>query len=61
LPVFRENPALRLLAVRHGGHVGFIARRRPRFWVDQVVVAWLQSLRNTAPAGSVLSSGAEGN
>ena len=25
---------LRLVAVDHGGHLGFLARRRPRFWLD---------------------------
>jgi uncharacterized protein len=34
---FQSNPYLRLLAVPHGGHVGFIARRPPRFWVDEVI------------------------
>jgi hypothetical protein len=34
---FRTNPYLQLRAVDHGGHVGFIARRTPRFWVDGVI------------------------
>ncbi len=40
-PAFRENPCLTLIAVEHGGHLGFIARRRPRFWLDGVVLGWL--------------------
>ena len=31
---FQRNPYLRLVATQHGGHVGFIARRPPRFWLD---------------------------
>jgi predicted alpha/beta-fold hydrolase len=45
-PAFRENPWLRLEAVEHGGHVGFISRRAPRFWLDRVVVDWLEQVRN---------------
>jgi len=40
-PAFRENPCLTLVAVEHGGHLGFIARRRPRFWLDGLVIDWL--------------------
>ncbi|HML17466.1 MAG TPA: alpha/beta fold hydrolase [Bryobacteraceae bacterium] len=50
-PAFRENPCLRLLAVQYGGHVGFISRRPPRFWLDSVVVDWLDEIENkTRPA-----------
>jgi predicted alpha/beta-fold hydrolase len=35
------NPALELLAVEHGGHVGFISRRRPWFWPGRVVMEWI--------------------
>ena len=41
LPVFSTNPSLSLLAVDHGGHLGFLARRKPRFWVDQVMLEWI--------------------
>jgi predicted alpha/beta-fold hydrolase len=40
-PAFRENPCLTLLAAEHGGHLGFIARHRPRFWLDRLVMGWL--------------------
>ncbi|MBX9604028.1 MAG: alpha/beta fold hydrolase [Bryobacteraceae bacterium] len=58
LPVFRENPALTLLTTDHGGHVGFIARSRPRFWIDRVVLRWMgerltQLTGNTQPSASV--------
>jgi len=41
-PAFDVNPCLRLIAPEHGGHVGFIARGKPRFWVDQVIVEWME-------------------
>lgn len=53
-PAFKTNPRLRLVAVEHGGHLGFIARRRPRFWLDGVLLEWLAEVRNTAPAATVL-------
>ncbi|MBS1824794.1 MAG: alpha/beta fold hydrolase [Acidobacteria bacterium] len=39
---FRNKSNLRLLAVEHGGHVGFLARGQQRFWVDSVLVEWLR-------------------
>jgi predicted alpha/beta-fold hydrolase len=38
---FSTNPHLRLLAVEHGGHLGFISKNRPRFWLDRVLVNWI--------------------
>lgn len=52
-PAFRSNPNLRLLAVDHGGHLGFIARGRRRFWLDGVVLEWVEETRNKLPAGLV--------
>ena len=52
-PAFRENPCLRLLAVDHGGHIGFISRRRPRFWLDGIVLGWLDETENKARASHV--------
>lgn len=42
-PVFTANPCLRLISTRHGGHVGFLSRSAPRFWLDQVVTGWVLS------------------
>jgi len=42
-PAFRRNPCLQLLATDHGGHVGFLARGRDRFWVDHVMTEWLNA------------------
>jgi predicted alpha/beta-fold hydrolase len=47
---FRENPCLKLIAVEHGGHLGFISRHRPRFWLDGLVTAWL--LEQTSVVGT---------
>ncbi len=49
-PAFRENPCLKLVAVDHGGHLGFIARGQPRFWLDGVVMEWLSSWQAEPPA-----------
>lgn len=52
-PAFASNPWLRLLAVEHGGHVGFVSRGQPRFWLDGVLVDWMEETRNKVVAGSV--------
>jgi predicted alpha/beta-fold hydrolase len=52
-PAFSHNPHLRMLATEHGGHLGFISKTRPRFWLDQVLVHWLLEVRNKVPAGFV--------
>ena len=41
---FQTNPALQLLAPEHGGHLGFLSRRKPRFWLDGVALAWMESV-----------------
>jgi uncharacterized protein len=51
----RSNSNIRLLAVEHGGHLGFLARRAPRFWVDRVVLQWLTEIRNQLIPGLVSS------
>ncbi len=43
-PAFRTNSALTLLATEHGGHVGFLSRHRPRFWVDAVALDWIEEI-----------------
>jgi len=52
-PAFAENPHLRLIATEHGGHLGFISKTRPRFWLDQVLVNWVLEVRNKVTAGFV--------
>ena len=53
-PALSLNPFLRLLAVDHGGHLGFISRWKPRFWLDGVLLEWLAETRNKVPADLVL-------
>lgn len=43
-PAFRSNPALTLLATEHGGHLGFLSRRKPRFWVDHAALDWIDQI-----------------
>jgi predicted alpha/beta-fold hydrolase len=38
---FRTNPALTLIATEYGGHLGFLSRRPPRFWLDGIVLDWI--------------------
>ncbi len=54
-PAFRTNPALTLEPVEHGGHLGFLARRRPRFWLDGEILNWAINLRNKSEGGAVVS------
>ncbi len=43
-PAVRSNPFLELVAPMHGGHIGFLARGPHRFWLDRVILDWIQSL-----------------
>jgi hypothetical protein len=52
-PAFERNPHLQLLAVEHGGHVGFISKTPPRFWLDRVLLEWMTEVRNKAAANLV--------
>jgi hypothetical protein len=40
-PAFRQNPCLQLLATEHGGHLGFLAKGRPRLWLDHAIMEWI--------------------
>jgi predicted alpha/beta-fold hydrolase len=44
-PAFSRNPNLRLIAPEHGGHLGFISKGKHRFWLDDVLLQWLQVTR----------------
>lgn len=52
-PAFARNPYLRMLAVEHGGHLGFLSRTTPRFWLDRVLIEWIEEVRNKVAAGFV--------
>jgi uncharacterized protein len=43
-PAFLENPYLELLLSDRGGHLGFLSRKKPRFWVDGVVLDWMERI-----------------
>jgi predicted alpha/beta-fold hydrolase len=45
-PVIRENPHVHLLAVDHGGHLGFLSNSAPRFWVDRIIMRWIAELQD---------------
>ena len=47
-PSIAENEHIRLVAAEHGGHLGFLSNRHPRFWVDRVILGWLQQIGNKA-------------
>lgn len=51
----RKNAHIRLLAVEHGGHLGFISNRKPRFWADRVVLGWLEEISNRKSSPAVSS------
>jgi uncharacterized protein len=36
-----HHSALELVAPEHGGHLGFVSRIKPRFWLDNVVLDWI--------------------
>lgn len=46
---FRSNPALTLLVTKYGGHVGFLSRHRPRFWIDGTALEWIEGILSSIP------------
>lgn len=50
-PAIAANPKLTLAAPRHGGHVAFLAKDRPRFWADEAILDWIESDRTGVRGG----------
>lgn len=46
-PALAANPNIELLVSPHGGHLGFLSRRSPRFWSDSVVLEWIHRLEQS--------------
>lgn len=46
---FQSNPALTLVAPKRGGHLGFLSRSRPRFWLDGVALDWMDGVLSATP------------
>jgi predicted alpha/beta-fold hydrolase len=52
-PAIAGNPCIDLLAVDHGGHLGFLSSGRGyRFWIDQVLMDWVE-MRDKVETASV--------
>ena len=45
-PAIAANPRIELVAPRHGGHVSFLAKGKPRFWLDAAALGWLENYGN---------------
>jgi uncharacterized protein len=54
---FRSNSVLTLVATEHGGHLGFLSRRRPRFWLDSVVLDWIGGIASSSAASGTNTEG----
>ncbi|MDP9055293.1 MAG: alpha/beta fold hydrolase [Acidobacteriota bacterium] len=52
------NPFIRLVATEHGGHLGFLSRRGPRFWLDDTALDFLKGLIQGTPEETGKSCGA---
>ena len=45
-PALKQNPSVRLLLTKHGGHVAFLSRDLPRFWAEQQALAFFNDLKS---------------
>ncbi|MCC7343175.1 MAG: alpha/beta fold hydrolase [Bryobacterales bacterium] len=53
-PAVAQNPHIRFIRAPHGGHMGFLARGRPRFWVNELILQWIEETE-LARSGAPLS------
>ncbi len=49
-PAVERNPWIQFVPVAHGGHMGFLARRTPKFWLNELVIQWMAHLLGDASA-----------
>lgn len=40
----QENKQIEVIAPRHGGHMAFLAKEKPRFWADEAILDWRSRL-----------------
>ena len=52
----KKNSWVRLLAIEHGGHLGFLSKNKPRFWLDGVLIEWIQATIRDNRTGSCARS-----
>ncbi|MEI9972399.1 MAG: alpha/beta fold hydrolase [Ignavibacteriota bacterium] len=38
-----DNPWIERVSTEHGGHLGFLGRGRPRFWLDNAIMGWVMA------------------
>jgi predicted alpha/beta-fold hydrolase len=46
-----DNPLIRVVLTPHGGHLGFLAKGQPRFWLDGVITRWIASPKSMEQGG----------
>ena len=49
--VFQDNAALTLVSPQYGGHIGFLSRNKPRFWIDGLALSWIRSCLSSPTPG----------
>jgi len=52
-PAIASNPFLRLIATEYGGHLGFLARRGARLWLDETTIEFLKSVMAAVPVSVI--------
>jgi len=54
-PAITSNPRIELRLIPHGGHLGFIARGKPRLWLDAFLLEWIETAGNNRRERFVLT------
>jgi uncharacterized protein len=50
-PAFQQNSWLRLATTKYGGHLGFLSRYKPRFWIDSFALQWVEEILASLSGG----------